>query len=463
LDKDSLILSENSSTSSSVNFDLESPLCNSTISSNLDLINLPIKIDQSIFEVCLTNISSSGILTTISSIDKDNDEEYINLSDFENNEIIYFLDENNIASIDDKGDLFLLGTLSQSQGVLSPTANSFILQDSAGQSIAFFNSTGSLFLAGTISTSSDLTGLTSTNLEIRNSTDDLVAFFDNQGNLHPGVYNRKGCENPKEGRVPFQGLSRGTKEVREPLRGPETFFKKCLLRAKLKRVMKMQVLKDKMRKLCKNDLVGVVVMPEFEKDDCFVGFINSETKNETFEDMDSLSASEVVPEVFVTTGIENNFINLSCEGFFKDRIFPAEFINGFLAVRIDNGVITHFLNSSSAELNLMNGPSSASSNSLRNNFFIGNSSTGCQSIASQNSQSSSVISRVCLNLADMSCLTNSINALPNNLEDALVCNSSGISTLISMDNGNVGEYLNVSGLFNNLKLKGGYIESYVSP
>jgi len=88
-----------------------------------------------------------------------------------------------VASIDDKGDMYLKGTAFESQGALTAPANSFIIQNSAGTTISYINNTGSLFLLGTVTKNSDLSGLTSSNLEFRNSTDDLVAFFDNTGNL----------------------------------------------------------------------------------------------------------------------------------------------------------------------------------------------------------------------------------------------------------------------------------------
>ena len=90
----------------------------------------------------------------------------------------------NVASIDDKGNMYLRGTIYQSQSILSPIANSFIIQNISADNIAYFNNTGSLFLFGTITQLSDLSGITSTNLEFRNSTNDLVAFFDNLGNLN---------------------------------------------------------------------------------------------------------------------------------------------------------------------------------------------------------------------------------------------------------------------------------------
>ncbi len=78
-DNDVLILSENSCTSSSVNFDSESPACNCLISSSLDLINLPTSIDQSMFGICLINVNSSGISILIS-MDKKNGLNYLNFS-----------------------------------------------------------------------------------------------------------------------------------------------------------------------------------------------------------------------------------------------------------------------------------------------------------------------------------------------------------------------------------------------
>jgi len=80
-DSDSFILSDNSSTSCSVNSDLEIILLSRAILSNLDLINLSIKIDQSMFGVCLINVNSSGISILIS-INKNNADKYINVSDF---------------------------------------------------------------------------------------------------------------------------------------------------------------------------------------------------------------------------------------------------------------------------------------------------------------------------------------------------------------------------------------------
>ena len=88
-----------------------------------------------------------------------------------------------VASFDNKGDVYLKGTYSESQSSLSPPAYSFIIQNTSGDTISYINSSGYLFMLGTVSKFSDLSGRTSGNLEFRNASDDLIAFFDNQGNL----------------------------------------------------------------------------------------------------------------------------------------------------------------------------------------------------------------------------------------------------------------------------------------
>ena len=87
-----------------------------------------------------------------------------------------------VASIDDKGDMYLLGNKTQSLSILNATPSSFIVQNSSGNVIAYINSTGYLFLKGTMTEDSGIT-LTGTNLEIRDSSDRVVAIIDNQGNL----------------------------------------------------------------------------------------------------------------------------------------------------------------------------------------------------------------------------------------------------------------------------------------
>jgi len=81
LDSDSFILSESSSTSFSVNLDLETILWKWAILSNLDLISLLANIDHSILGACfIEDSSSSGILILISSIDERSNADYLKLS-----------------------------------------------------------------------------------------------------------------------------------------------------------------------------------------------------------------------------------------------------------------------------------------------------------------------------------------------------------------------------------------------
>ncbi|MBW2975378.1 LamG domain-containing protein, partial [Candidatus Woesearchaeota archaeon] len=88
----------------------------------------------------------------------------------------------NVASIDNKGDMYLKGNITEQQPALSPTPNSFVLQNRSGDTIAYINSSGYLFIAGTLTERASMAGA-GTKLEIRNSSDHLVAFFDNEGNL----------------------------------------------------------------------------------------------------------------------------------------------------------------------------------------------------------------------------------------------------------------------------------------
>ncbi|MCF7910788.1 FG-GAP repeat protein, partial [Candidatus Pacearchaeota archaeon] len=89
---------------------------------------------------------------------------------------------NNIASIDDAGNMFLAQSVYDGQSSLNPPANSFVVKDNSGAVIAYVNTVGELYLKGTVYIL-EVSGRTSTNLEFRDSSNDLVGFFDNQGNL----------------------------------------------------------------------------------------------------------------------------------------------------------------------------------------------------------------------------------------------------------------------------------------
>ena len=87
-----------------------------------------------------------------------------------------------VASIDDKGDMYLLGNKSQALTALNATPSSFVVQNSSANAVAYINSTGFLFLKGALTEDLAIT-LAGTNLEIRDSNDRVVAVFDSQGNL----------------------------------------------------------------------------------------------------------------------------------------------------------------------------------------------------------------------------------------------------------------------------------------
>jgi len=88
-----------------------------------------------------------------------------------------------VASIDDKGDMYLLGNMTQGiASAITPTQGSFIVQNRTGDAIAYINSTGFIFLKGTLVEDAGIT-TAGTNFEIRDSPDRVVAVIDSQGNL----------------------------------------------------------------------------------------------------------------------------------------------------------------------------------------------------------------------------------------------------------------------------------------
>jgi len=90
---------------------------------------------------------------------------------------------NVIAAIDDSGNMFLNGTLTESPFGVYPPVNSFVLKDNAGTVVAYINEGGNLFLKGILTESASMT-VSGSNLEIRNSTNSIVAFFDDEGNVN---------------------------------------------------------------------------------------------------------------------------------------------------------------------------------------------------------------------------------------------------------------------------------------
>jgi len=170
-------------------------------------------------------------------------------------------------------------------------------------------------------------------------------------------------------------------------------------------------------------LVGLVMVPEENENNFFVLLINNEFEDLVPFDMNSSFSSKISFEGFVVMGVEDDFIDFVAKNFFKDRIFSSGLFNLSFTNSTKNGFISHLLDfkslkNSSADLYVL--PVGSSLNDFFNSSTCSglgsSSSTGCQSIASQNSQSSSVTSRVSLYLLDMSCFNSLTTALDNNSE-----------------------------------------------
>lgn len=200
-------------------------------------------------------------------------------------------------------------------------------------------------------------------------------------------------------------------------------------------------------------LVSPVVMRESEKNDGLSSFVYLKFENETLEDMDSSLTFEFMPQRLVMERIPEDFIHLIFENLSQEGVIFAGFIDASLTgghdlhdISISHSIVSK---NSSTELNLIGVSFLASSNLLTNSSLKGSSSTGCQSILSQNSQSSSVISPVCLYLANMSRFINLITALAKNSESSnnseSTLNSSFMTdSLISITNNNIDfEYINI--------------------
>lgn len=193
----------------------------------------------------------------------------------------------------------------------------------------------------------------------------------------------------------------------------------------------------------KENLVCFVVMPEKNENNTLSLFINYKFKNKALKDMDSSFTGKIMFERLVMR-VLNNFCDFSSNSFFQNRIFSSCFINLSFTQRFDFFVISHFQSSkiSETELNLIEGSFNAFFSSSTCFGLGGNSSTGCQSICSQNSQSSSVISLVCLNLLEMSCFINLTTALANSSESNLISLDLTNSFIIKESHK---EYLKLSG------------------
>jgi len=161
------------------------------------------------------------------------------------------------------------------------------------------------------------------------------------------------------------------------------------------------------------------------------------SKNIALEDMDSPFTSEFVFQRLEMFRVFKNRCNLSRECFVKFPVFGAGFSYPFFNTF---GIFeNHFLQNSSFDV-VLNGPFSASETLLTNSSLYSSSSTGCQSICSQNSQSSSVTSPFSLYLLNISCFRSLTKALVTNSES----NFNSLIDNCAMLGDNEKEYINFS-------------------
>ena len=134
--------------------------------------------------------------------------------------------------------------------------------------------------------------------------------------------------------------------------------------------------------------VGLVVVPESQENYPHLVMVDFVDKDEAFEDMYSSFSCEVASQRLVVCGVLEDFVHLIVQNLSEDRVLPAGFIDCFPADRLDFPVM-HLDHSKRSEmdLNFMDGSFLAFSSSLMKDSFSGSSSTGCQSISSQNFQS----------------------------------------------------------------------------
>jgi len=151
--------------------------------------------------------------------------------------------------------------------------------------------------------------------------------------------------------------------------------------------------------------VGIVMMVKLEDvDDFALDFI---AENEAFENMNSPLSREVISEGLIPLGILQNLSNLIINCLSQDRVLLTCFIDPSPASLVNIEDIAHLhSNMSSIDSTLMKGPFSASCSLLTKDSFKGSSSTGCQSILSQNSHSSSEMVPVLMYLLNISLFNN---------------------------------------------------------
>jgi len=160
------------------------------------------------------------------------------------------------------------------------------------------------------------------------------------------------------------------------------------------------------------DLIGLVMMSKENENNSFVLLVNSEFEDLIFQDMNASFTSQVIPKGFVVMRVNENSSDFVIKNLSENRIFSSSFVNLFFTNRSKAWNVSHFesnfLKNSSTELYSIGSSFNAFFNSSTCSGLGGSSSTGCQSIASQNSQSSSVTSLVSLYLLNISCFNNLI-------------------------------------------------------
>src|SRR3989344_7058940 len=167
-------------------------------------------------------------------------------------------------------------------------------------------------------------------------------------------------------------------------------------------------------------LVGFIMMSKENENNSFVLLVDSKLEDLILHNMNSSFSSEFISKGFVMIRVKNDFIDFVVNNLSEKIVFSGSFVNLSFTENSKSEFITYFesnsLKNSSAELYIL----PVSFKDLFNNSICsgleGSSSTGCQSICSQNSQSSSVTSPVCLYLCNMSFFINLITALANNSE-----------------------------------------------
>lgn len=94
----------------------------------------------------------------------------------------------NIASIDEKGFMYLRGENYSNMASLNPPPFSFVKMNSSHEVVAYINLTGDLHLKGKFEENQDDLSPPPYSFIVRNSTGDYVAYIDQEGNLNMTGY-----------------------------------------------------------------------------------------------------------------------------------------------------------------------------------------------------------------------------------------------------------------------------------